>query len=130
MLNSCFANKQLLLYFLTLTESPHGSAPVIIKSPRNRKAKLGGTVTFKCVAVGGNLLEINWDFHGENLSSQPLHLRHRQPLRLPSSDGLNTLESELVIPVVSENDVGQYTCTATNLARSTRESTSLSLTGT
>eukprot|EP00117_Sycon_ciliatum_P025376 scpid2472/ scgid21075/ Neural cell adhesion molecule 1 len=112
---------------VSIVGQPNMESPIIIKAPRNRKARPGGSVTLTCSAVGSNLLEINWEFLGQNLSSQPLRLRHRQLQNPHDGNGLLTVVSELVISSVSINDVGRYRCIASNLSGWTSASGELAL---
>ena len=80
-----------------------GRKPTIIKAPGNQSAHIWSNVTFNCTANGDPAPAVNWTKDGNLL-----------PFNQKVMTNLTTGESQLVITGVTNEDIGQYRCVASN----------------
>ena len=80
-----------------------GRKPTIIKAPVNQSADIGSNVTLNCTASGDPAPAVNWT-KDDNLL----------PLNQKVMTNPTTGESQLVITGVTNEDIGQYRCVASN----------------
>lgn len=86
----------------------------IVASPDDSVAYRGGTVTMSCIAIGTPLPQINWMRNGETLSDATDSVSISN--RMVTQEGLDFAVSLLTVCSVDYDDVGMYSCEATNSA--------------
>ena len=85
------------------------TTPQLVVTPVNQDIKYGDTVLMPCVANGFPVPKITWSHNGELLDPTASDF-----LTIYSEMGLNFTESILEICGVGMDDVGSFSCTATN----------------
>lgn len=97
---------------LNLTKCHYAEpAEIVIRPPNQTEVVSGRTVVFTCVSRGMPTPSFNWSRDGNILSDDSRISIYEEVL---VENGLTFIQSMLEVCSVSEEDAGEYSCTAGN----------------